>query len=391
VTLVLLALVLIAAVAGSDAYAIEPRAEPAGVRQADPRFAPYDDVTLTPTYPFQTPSANPVQRVVLGFVVGQSSHSCTPSWGSYYTLAGAETALNLDQRIEQVNREGGLATISFGGAANTELALSCTSVKALTAAYMALLSRYDVAGVDFDIEGSALSDTMATMRRAQAVAAVQRKLAREGRHIAVWLALPATPDGLTAPGVALLRTMLAQHVAVTGVNVLAMDFELTKAVRKNLLGAVTSSLGHAHDQLISLESLRGGDASALAWSRLRVTVMIGRNNVPGEIFTPADARGLVAFVKAHDVAWVSIWSINRDSECGSVFAKVGVLANTCSGVRQNTLEFTHIFLALPGTVTARDGETAPVWSPPSTASDNPARSPATVLARNVRSRWTALA
>jgi chitinase len=372
---VLLALVLIAAVAGSAAYALERRAAPAALRAVSARFAPYDDVTLTPTYPFQTPAANPVQRVVLGFVVGQTSTSCTPSWGSYYTLPKAEAALNLDQRIEEVRRQGGLVTISFGGAANTELASSCTNVSALTNAYMSVLSRYDVAGVDFDIEGAGLDDSAATLRRAQAVAAVQRKLAGEGRHIAVWLTLPATPTGLTSGGISLVRTMLSQHVVVTGVNVLAMDFEATKAVQQHMLTAVTDAVSRAHGQLMSLQRPHTPNASALAWSRLGVTVMIGRNDTPGEIFTPTDARGLVAFVKSHGVAQISIWSINRDSECGTVFAQVGVLSNTCSGVKQTTLEFTHIFLALPGTVTARNGQTAPAWAPPSTAVDNPATSP----------------
>lgn len=62
---VLVAILLVAAVAGTAAYAITRHAIPA-VEVSAPAFAPYVDVTLTPTYAFQNPLANPVQRVVLG-------------------------------------------------------------------------------------------------------------------------------------------------------------------------------------------------------------------------------------------------------------------------------------------------------------------------------------
>ena len=158
---VLIATLLVAAVAGTAAYAITRHAVPA-VEISAPAFAPYVDVTLTPTYAFQNPLANPVQRVVLGFVVADPSHRCAPSWGGYYSPSQAESALNLDQRVTQVRNQGGAPTLSFGGQANTELAVSCASVPALSQAYQGVLQRYGVATADFDIEGSALGDRRPT-------------------------------------------------------------------------------------------------------------------------------------------------------------------------------------------------------------------------------------
>ena len=368
---VLLALAVIIGVAGSAAYALG-RGHVATTARAAPRFAPYVDVTLTPTYPFQSPTVNPVQRVVLGFVVAQPSQGCSPSWGAAYTPAQAETALNLDQRIDQVRAQGGVAVISFGGASNSELAVTCHSVPQLATAYLGVLSRYSSTDADFDIEGSALADSQANTRRAEAVASVQRQLAARGTHLHVWLTLPATPDGLTVAGRDAVHAMLAAGVVLTGVNVLAMDYEPAPAGSTRMLETVESSLEHTKDQLRTIGLAR---SSGQAWGRIGVTVMIGRNDVAGETFTLADARGLAAFVKSNGIARVSMWSLNRDSECGSVFAQIGVLSHTCSGVRQTTLEFTHVFLALPGTVTARGASTAPAWAPPSTAPDNPAASP----------------
>jgi chitinase len=65
-----------------------PEAAPAAVATTS-IFAPYVDVTLTPTYPFEDPAANPVSNVILGFIVASPSAPCTPSWGGYYSLAGA--------------------------------------------------------------------------------------------------------------------------------------------------------------------------------------------------------------------------------------------------------------------------------------------------------------
>ncbi|HEX4033124.1 MAG TPA: hypothetical protein VHX66_01660 [Solirubrobacteraceae bacterium] len=368
---VLIALAVIVGIAGSATYAVG-RQDVKGTRGSSPRFAPYVDVTLTPTYPFQNPTVNPVQRVVLGFVVAQPSQPCSPSWGGAYTPAQAETAMNLDQRINQVREQGGVAVISFGGATNSELAVGCDGVAQLAAAYRGVLTRYSSTDADFDIEGDALADAAANQRRAEAVALVQQQFARHGKHLNVWLTLPVSPGGLTRAGLGAVRAMVAAGVKLTGVNVLAMDYQPAPHGGARMLATVESSLQHANAQLQSTGVAR---SSAEAWKRLGVTVMIGRNDVAGETFTLADARGLAAFVNSNGIAQVSMWSLNRDSECGGAFVAVGVLSNTCSGVKQTTLEFTHVFLALPGTVTASGAATAPAWAPPSTTPDNPAKSP----------------
>jgi chitinase len=80
--------------------------------------------------------------------------------------------------------------------------------------------------------------------------------------------------------------------------------------------------------------------------------MLGVNDVTSQRFTTKDARGLAKFVDARGIPRVSAWSLNRDSQCGGAFAKTGELSNTCSGVLQKPLEFTHIFSKLRGTKTA---------------------------------------
>ena len=368
----LLTLLAVLAIAGAAVFygITRARAHAARPSVAASAFAPYVDVTLTPTYAFEDPAANPDRGVYLGFVVARSATSCTPAWGGAYTLAAAQQALNLDERIAQVRSEGGTPTVSFGGQANSELAVSCQSVPALTRAYLAPVERYHVTSIDLDIEGPSLQNAAANGRRAAALAAAQRVQSGRGEKLSVWLTLPVAPSGLTRDGVALLRALLAAHVRLAGVNVLAMDFG---GPERHMIAPVQRALNATHAQLESVGLAHGSQA---AWSRLGVTVMIGVNDVPGEVFTLADARKLTAFAASRHVARVSTWSINRDAQCGSVFAQTGVLSNTCSGVVQRPLQFTRIFSRLGGT--GRANATAAAAAVPAVSAapvDNPAHSP----------------
>src|SRR6185437_77007 len=90
-----------------------------------PWYAPYVDATLTPTYAFEDERQNPSNDVVLGFVVASRDGRCVPTWGTFYSLDGAGTALDLDRRISRMRARGGSVMVAFGGAANDELALRC--------------------------------------------------------------------------------------------------------------------------------------------------------------------------------------------------------------------------------------------------------------------------
>jgi chitinase len=145
-----------------------------------------------------------------------------------------------------------------------------------------------------------------------------------------------------------------------------------------MLGATTRSLTAAHAQFASVTEAAGLRLTdAALWARLGATVMIGRNDVEGEVFTLADARGLTRFAAAHRLSRVSTWSMNRDAQCGSVFAQVAVLSNTCSGVKQPALAFTKIFMRLPGTTTADSQALRAAAVPQVVAAptDDPATSP----------------
>jgi chitinase len=348
---------------------------------AAPWFAPYVDTTLTPTYPFEDASANPARNVVLGFVVSSPKSPCTPSWGAYDTLGQAASALDLDRRIAQVHGDGGEAIASFGGEANSELAVGCKNQRALVAAYRAVLERYKLKTIDLDIEGAALANSQANLRRARAIASLEQTSTAARRKLSVWLTLPVTPQGLTPEALSVLATMLAAHVRLAGVNVMAMDFNSSSEIDHDMLGAVESALNTTHAQLTATYRQAGIlYGSQQAWNRLGVTVMIGQNDVPGEDFDLADARALTGFVQHHHLARTSIWSLNRDSSCGAVLQDTTAASNTCSGIAQGPLQFTRAFALLAGSLSnanaaaaSTTGESIPQLTEADV--DNPAESP----------------
>ena len=167
---VLVALAVLAGVGYGGFFGVKARlADTTVVHQT--WFAPYVDVTLTPTYQFQNSSDDPARQTVLGFVVADPGAGCRPSWGAAYTLAQADQSLALSSRIAQVQQDGQQPIVSFGGQAHTSLDVACTSVSGLTSAYQSVISRYKLTAIDLDIEGVSLTSFAAEQRRAAAVAA----------------------------------------------------------------------------------------------------------------------------------------------------------------------------------------------------------------------------
>ena len=374
-TRLLLVLVLVAAVAASSTLGVRNLIDNAGAA-SQTWFAPYIDMTLPPTLAFEDPAANPAREVMLGFVVADPVSPCTPSWGGAYSLDQASTNLELDRRVAQFRRAGGDVMVSFGGQRNTELAVACQDANALAGAYESVIARYQLDIVDFDVEGAAIDDTASGERRAQAIAAAQASAKASGRTLVVWLTVPVARDGMTAGAQLAIKQMLAAGVDLAGVNAMTMDFGATGHSDPSLGTTVLGALNASHDQLVSLyQSERLGLTSRLAWSKLGATVMIGQNDISGETFGLADAGTLTTFALQNGLGRVSIWSENRDSQCGSSFARVGVLSNSCSGVAQNPLEFTRTFgAALTGSALNVTG-TIRLPDPTPPAADDPARSP----------------
>jgi chitinase len=337
-------------------------------------FAPYVDVTLTPTYQFQVASNDPARQTVLGFVVAASPQSCVPSWGAAYSLPQANEQLALSSRIAQLQSDGAEVVASFGGAKNTSLDVACSTPAALADAYQSVIDEYSLQTIDLDIEGPALDNFAAEQRRAAAVRLLEQAAARAHRTLKVWLTLPVEPSGLQDNALSVVASMFRDHVQIAGINIMAMDFSHPPSAGSTMLDLVKQSMNATDAQLSDLLPRYGIHLSAKqVWQRLGVTVMIGQNNIAGELFTVADAEGLRSFAQSSGIARVSMWSINRDQQCGANFS-LSVLSNTCSGVPESNLEMTDIFNHLSGSAETSSSPSEAVLVP-AAPDTNPANAP----------------
>ncbi len=374
--------VLMLAAATAGVVGFRNRSEPSVVAAPISSFMPYVDVTATPQFAFEDATKSASANLVLGFVVGSKAVACDPSWGAAYSLDEAATAMDLDRRIARLRQRGGQVAVSFGGAANVELATGCTDAARLAKAYRAVVERYSVDTVDLDIEGAAASAPDVATRRATAIRAVQVARARVGKPLAVWLTLPVTPSGLTTSGRAVLTAMIDAKVELAGVNALTMDFGGSLAAGRSLAVANGSALTAVAGQLRDAYRAAGTHLdSAAAWQRIGATPMIGQNDVAAERFGLADARSLLSFAQSHHLRRLSMWNINRDQACGPNYANVSIVSDNCSGIEQKPAAFTRILARFTaGPVVRAVGPTnAPSSGAPATAAsalvDDPATSP----------------
>lgn len=330
--------VALAAVGSIVAFrsAVDHRQQPT-VRSA---FMPYVDVTSTPEYPFENAQRS---SVMLGFVVSSPTDACAPSWGGAYSLAQAASSLDVDRRIARLEHSGGQVAVSFGGQANSELAIGCTDPARLAGAYRAVIDRYSLGTIDIDAESGAALSAEVVARRAQALQGVQARERRTGHGLQVWLTLPVDPSGLTPTGVAALAATLGAHVDVAGVNGLIMDYGASRPKGQTLLAADESALTHLAAQ-VRTAYVRAGQrlTAAQSWQRLGATAMIGQNDSPDERFELSDARALVNFATDNHVRRLSMWSLNRDQACGPNYADVTIVSPNCSGVAQRLGQFASI-------------------------------------------------
>jgi Cellulose binding domain len=291
-------------------------------------FAPYVDTSLYPAFDLIAHSnATGVKNYNLAFIT--DGGGCTPKWGGVSDLASDAVAA----QIGSLRAKGGDVRVSFGGAAGQELGLTCSSADALATAYGKAVDQYKLTKVDFDVEGSALPNTAANTRRAQAIAKLQ------GSHpdLDVSFTLPVMPEGLTQDGVNLLSNAKSNGVKIGTVNIMAMDYG---ASYNGDMGTYAEQAATATQAQI--KSVLGLSDSA-AWKAVAITPMIGVNDVSTEIFKVDDAGQLVTFAKSKGLGWLSMWSGTRDKQCAG--GAKSTADATCSSIVQDANAFSKAFNA----------------------------------------------
>ena len=288
--------------------------------------APYIDMGAYPTPVLSAVAkASTLKSFTLAFIIS-GGNQCKASW---FNAFDPRTGWQLDE-ITKIRAAGGDVKISFGGASGMELAQACTSVSALTAEYQAVVSKYRLKYIDFDIEGAAIADSAANDRRSQAI----KKLEAANPGLKVSLTLPVLPSGLDQYGTGVIKSAKTAGIAIDVVNIMAMDYYQNGDYGAFAQQAATST----HNQL---KSFYPSLSDAAAYRMVGVTPMLGQND-DGHVFTQTHAKNLVTFAKAHHLGVLAFWEVTRDANaCHGALYK-------CTNVTQKPYDFSKIFAGYTG-------------------------------------------
>jgi glycosyl hydrolase family 18 (putative chitinase) len=274
----------------------------------------------------------------LAFIQSAGKSSCTPTWNGDKSQPIGSAAYGSD--IASLQAAGGDVIPSFGGYSadqgGTEIADSCADVSKIAAAYESVITTYGVTRLDMDVEAKSLNNTAGIDRRNKAIALTEQWAKTNGIPLQIQYTLPVEPQGLEANGEAVLQNAVADGAIVDSVNIMVFDYYQRKAGTVEMGDAAVRAADSTHAELASIfPSL----TSAQRWTMLGLTMLPGIDDFPKktEITSLADASTMLSFAQQNGLNFLSIWAIQRDN--GGCPGTTD--SNTCSGITQNTWDFSH--------------------------------------------------
>jgi hypothetical protein len=324
-----------AVIAGAMAFTGTANAAPLDHALPHHLFAPYFESYNTGDDPSVFAAESGSKYLTMAFIQTATAGSCTVDWNGAQPIAFAQYG----KQINDIRAHGGDVIPSFGGYAadstGTEIADSCTDVKAIAAAYESVITTYGVTRLDLDTEANSLTNTAGIDRRNKAIALVEQWAAVHHRIVQFSYTLPTFPTGLTADGLAVLQNAVANHARVDVVNI--MTFDYYDGLPHEMANDTESAVNGVVAQLRTLYPHR---STQRLHAMMGVTEMVGIDDYgPSETFTTDDAVTVANWAERTGLSLLSFWAIERDN--GGCVGTKG--AGSCSGVAQSDWYFSHTF------------------------------------------------
>jgi hypothetical protein len=321
-------------------------ARPALVRAATPIpthvYSPYFETWTTDSLTTIAQQSG-ARYFTLAFLETLSKTSCTLAWNGDRSRTIGSGAYLAD--IASLRQLGGDVIPSFGGwsadQGGTEIGDSCKDVNAIAAAFEQVITTYDVSRLDMDIEGRSLTKPEGIDRRNKAIKLVQDWAVANGRPLTITYTLPTTRSGLASSGLAVLQNAVANGVRIDIVTPMVFDYYDRQVL--DMGDSAISAVQGLHTQLATLFPSK---ASTEIWAMEGAVIMNGVDDYPRKTETTSlqDAQQLLTFAQANGMTVLSMWAIQRDNGgCPG-----GRAANDCSGIVQNTWDFTNILKGFTG-------------------------------------------
>jgi len=308
-------------------------------------YAPYYETYLAPNTPSiaATSQASGVKYFTLAFLQSTGRNSCALDWNGSSTQPLNYYASD----IAALRAAGGDVIPSFGGYSadhgGTEIADSCTNVGSIAADYEQVITTLGVTRLDMDVESSSLNNTAGITRRNQAIALTEQWATANGIPLQIQYTIPVEQYGLDPNGEAVLQNAVTNGATVTSVNIMVFDYYIAKEGVVEMGTAAENAATNTHTQL---ESIFTGLTSAQLWNMEGMTLLPGIDDLrkKTEVTSEADATTMLGFAQANNMNLLSAWAIQRDN--GGCPGTVD--SNTCSGITQNSWDFSHILEPFTG-------------------------------------------
>jgi hypothetical protein len=301
-------------------------------------YAPYYETYLAPNTPSitATEQASGAKYFTLAFLQAAGHGSCSLDWNGL----SSQPLTYYASDIATLRADGGDVIPSFGGYSadhgGTEIADSCTNVNTIAADYESVITTLGVTRLDMDVESSSLNNTAGIDRRNQAIALTEQWAAANNIPLQIQYTIPVEQYGLDPNGESVLQSAVANGATVTSVNIMVFDYYIAKEGVVEMGTAAENAANNTHSQL---QAIFPSLTSAQIWNMEGMTLLPGIDDLrkKTEVTYLPDATTMLNFAKANNMNFLSIWAIQRDN--GGCPGAVD--NNTCSGITQNTWDFSH--------------------------------------------------
>lgn len=267
----------------------------AGAQASSPWTGAYQDMSLGPAPAWRLPPA-PGRVEFWAFATGECGQETWGAWDRGGAVAGL---------IKDAVAEGRNYLVSTGGEAGI---FTCSSEAGMRRFVERHLSPRLV-GLDFDIEGQQTPAQITALVQQVAWAAQQWPQLR----MSFTLATHASADGrgLNATGEAVMRALaetgLRQRAVV---NLMVMNYGPADArwcvLKDGRCDMAASAVQAAHN----LHRRHG-----VPMAQIALTLMLGENDVAGNVTQPADAAAVAEAARGLGLAGLHHWSLGRDQPC----------------------------------------------------------------------------
>ncbi|MFG2776490.1 carbohydrate binding domain-containing protein [Streptomyces prunicolor] len=278
-----------------------------------------------PPSPSTVMSATGIKWFTMAFVL--DSGGCNPSWDGSRPLTGGvdQTAIN------QIRAAGGDIVPSFGGWSGSKLGANCSSASALAGALQKVITAYGLKAIDMDIENTDEFENEAVQAR---ILTALKTVKANNPGLRTIVTFGTSTTGPTYYGNRLIEQAQSLNAGIDVFTIMPFDFGGGADMYGNTVAA-------AEGLKTKLKSTFGWD-DATAYSHIGISGMNGLSD-QSETTTPAIWTQIRDWSNSHHIARLAFWSVNRDRGC----AGGGVVSN-CSGISQNTWQFTSITAGFTG-------------------------------------------